>query len=85
MQFSILFVFFYKLIFFFRHFILCYSMVNEARKVTGKIRLSDFFQRIDIVQNKNNYDSFYRGLLTQSSQEQDQYVTEEVSKILFFN
>jgi len=60
-------------------------MVNEARKVTGKIRLSDFFQRIDIVQNKNNYDSFYRGLLTQSSQEQDQYVTEEVSKILFFN
>lgn len=58
-------------------------MFNEARKLTGKIRLSDFFQRIDIVQKNDNYNSFYRGLLTQNSNEQDQYFTEEVSDISY--
>lgn len=58
-------------------------MFNEARRVTKKIRLSDFFQRIDIVQKNDNYDSFYRGLLTQNANEQDQYFTEEVNHILY--
>lgn len=57
-------------------------MFNEARKLTGKIRLSDFFQRTDIVQKNDNYDSFYRGLLTQKAHEQDQYITKEVSNVL---
>jgi hypothetical protein len=53
-------------------------LVNEARKVTSKIRLSDFFLRTDIVQRGDNYDSFNRGLLSQYSQDQDQYFTAEV-------
>lgn len=53
-------------------------MVNEARRVTSTIRLSDFFSRVDIVQRNENYDSFIRGLLTQQSQGQDQYFTAEV-------
>lgn len=57
-------------------------MYNEARKPTGGIRLSDFFQKIDIVQSKDNYDSFYRGLLTQKAQEQDEFITKEVCFIL---
>lgn len=55
-----------------------YSLVNEARNVTSKLRLGDFFQRTDIVQKKDNYDSFIRGLLSQIAQEQDQYYTSEV-------
>lgn len=59
-----------------------YSLYNESRKVTSKIRLSDFYLRSDIVQNKDNYDSFTRGLLTQNSQEQDEFFTEEVYTII---
>ncbi|XP_015374037.1 PREDICTED: peroxidase-like [Diuraphis noxia] len=59
------------------------DLINEARKVTSKIRLSDFFLRTDIVQRGDNYDSFTRGLLSQISQEQDQYFTSEVSEYLF--
>jgi len=55
-----------------------YSLVNEARQVKSKIRLSDFFQRTDIVQREDNFDSLTRGLLTQIAQEQDQYYTSEV-------
>jgi len=53
-------------------------LVNEARKVTSKIRLSDFFLRTDIVQRGDNYDSFTRGLLSQITQDQDQFFTAEV-------
>ncbi|XP_060870430.1 peroxidase-like [Metopolophium dirhodum] len=59
------------------------DLVNEARQVKSKIRLSDFFQRTDIVQRGDNFDSLTRGLLTQISQEQDQYFTSEVSEYLF--
>ncbi|XP_022162140.1 peroxidase-like [Myzus persicae] len=60
-----------------------FDLVNEARNVTSKLRLGDFFQRTDIVQKKDNYDSFIRGLLSQIAQEQDQYYTSEVSEYLF--
>lgn len=53
-------------------------MVDENRNVTSKIRLRDYFFKPDIVQEKDNYDSFTRGLLTQHSQEQDAFYTEEV-------
>lgn len=53
-------------------------MLSETRKFTSKIRLSDFFLRSDIVQRGDNYDSFTRGLLGQTAQEQDQYFTPEV-------
>lgn len=49
----------------------------------SKIRLGDFFFKPDIVQRQGNYDSFIRGLLTQHSQEVDQYFTEEVPKIQY--
>lgn len=52
--------------------------MNEDRRITSKIRLSDFFFRSDIVQKNDNYDSFTRGMLTQRSQSQDQFFTEEV-------
>lgn len=61
-----------------QNFYIDYRLVNEARKVTSKIRLSDFYLRSDIVQRKDNYDSFTRGLLTQPPQGQDQFFTEEV-------
>lgn len=54
-------------------------MVSEARLVTSKMRLSDFYIRTDIVQRKENYDNFMRGMLTQHAQGQDQFFTEEVS------
>lgn len=49
----------------------------------SKIRLGDFYFKPDIVQRQGNYDSFIRGLLTQHSQEVDQYFTEEVRKIQY--
>lgn len=55
-----------------------YSLFSEARNVVSKIRLSDYFTKPQIVQNQNNYDSFTRGLLTQNSQAQDEFFTEEV-------
>lgn len=54
-------------------------MFNEARRVTGSLRLSDVFSKTDMVQSNDNYDSFLRGMLTQKAQEQDQFVTNEVS------
>lgn len=59
-------------------------MVSETRRVTSRIRLSDFYLRSDIVQKDKNYDSFTRGLLTQHAQGQDQFFTEEVGVILLF-
>lgn len=47
--------------------------------MTSKIRLSDFYFRTDIVQRKENYDNFMRGMLTQHAQGQDQFFTEEVN------
>lgn len=55
-----------------------YSLVNESRQTTSKLRLSDIFLRPDIVQNKDNYDSLVRGMLTQHAQGQDQFFTKEV-------
>jgi len=62
-------------------FLFHYRLVSEARKITSKIRLSDYFFKPDIVQKQDNYDSFTRGLLTQKAQEVDQYFTEEVYTI----
>jgi len=45
------------------------------------IRLSDSFFNVESVQKKNNYDSFTRGMLTQSVQKQDRFFTDEVSII----
>ncbi|XP_060871134.1 peroxidase-like isoform X1 [Metopolophium dirhodum] len=56
------------------------ELVSEARKITSRIRISDFFFKPDIVQRQDNYDSFTRGLLTQHAQEVDQYFTEEISE-----
>jgi len=53
-------------------------LVSEARKTVSTIRLSDSFFNIDIVQRKDNYDSLTRGMLTQSTQKQDQFFTDEV-------
>lgn len=61
-----------------KHFLFNYRLVSEARKITSKIRLSDFYFKPDIVQRQDNYDSFTRGLLTQPAQEVDQYYTVEV-------
>jgi len=44
----------------------------------SRLRLSDFFLRSDVVQSKDNYDSFIRGMLTQHAQGQDQFFTTEV-------
>ncbi|VVC25042.1 Hypothetical protein CINCED_3A001808 [Cinara cedri] len=59
------------------------ELMNEARRVTSRIRLSDFYFKTDIVQRNDNFDAFTRGLLTQRAQEQDQFFTEEVSEFLF--
>lgn len=59
---------------------LFYSLVDESRQTTSKLRLSDIFLRPDIAQNKDNYDSLVRGMLTQHAQGQDQFFTREVFK-----
>ncbi|XP_022170134.1 peroxidase-like isoform X2 [Myzus persicae] len=56
------------------------EMVSEARNITSRIRLKDFFFKPDIIQRQGNYDSFTRGLLKQHVQEIDQYFTEEISE-----
>jgi len=58
------------------------ELMSESRRVTSKLRLSDLFLRTDIVQKNDNYDSFFRGLITQHAHEQDQYITEEISEYL---
>lgn len=63
---------------FFSFFFFFYSLVNEARRTTSKILLRDYYFKTDIVQGQGNYDNFVRGLLTQPTQEQDQFFTEEV-------
>lgn len=77
-------IFFTNLDFLLIWFVLC-SLYNEARKITAKIRLSDFFLKTDVVQRKDNYDSFTRGLLTQHAQGQDEFFTEEVQKFNILN
>uniref|UniRef100_A0A2S2NAX9 Peroxidase n=1 Tax=Schizaphis graminum TaxID=13262 RepID=A0A2S2NAX9_SCHGA len=57
------------------------ELVSEARKITSKIRLSDYFFKPDIVQKQDNFDSFTRGLLTQKAQEVDKYFTKEISEL----
>jgi len=59
-------------------FFFFYSLVSESRQTTSTLRLSDIFLRPDIVQNKDNYDSLIRGMLTQHAQGQDQFFTTEV-------
>ncbi|XP_015374036.1 PREDICTED: peroxidase-like [Diuraphis noxia] len=59
------------------------DLVSESRQTTSKLRLSDIFLRSDIVQDKDNYDSLIRGMLTQHAQGQDQFFTKEITEFLF--
>ncbi|XP_060870138.1 peroxidase-like [Metopolophium dirhodum] len=59
------------------------DLVSESRQTTSTLRLSDIFLRPDIAQNKDNYDSLVRGMLTQHAQGQDQFFTKEITEFLF--
>lgn len=59
-------------------------MVNEARRTTSRIPLRDVYFKTDMVHGNGNYDNLVRGLLTQPSQEQDQFFTEEVPTYVYY-
>lgn len=64
-------------------YILFYSLVDESGNVTSKIRLRDYYFIPEIVQKKDNYDHFSRGLLTQNAQDQDHTTQKKYILYLF--
>nr|CAD7590042.1 unnamed protein product [Timema genevievae] len=58
-------------------------MVTEARDTTSVLRLSDHFNRPEVIRARDNFDSLTRGLTTQKMMETDQFFTTELTNYLF--
>nr|CAD7442712.1 unnamed protein product [Timema bartmani] len=58
-------------------------MVTEARDTTNVLRLSDHFNRPEVIRVRDNFDSLTRGLTTQKMMEADQFFTTELTNYLF--
>ncbi|XP_050538281.1 peroxidase-like isoform X5 [Daktulosphaira vitifoliae] len=59
------------------------NLMNEFRKTTSSLQLSDVFFKSDLVQENDNFDSITRGMITQHAQGQDQFFTSQISNLLF--
>nr|CAI5835303.1 unnamed protein product [Callosobruchus analis] len=53
------------------------DLVTEERNSYGTLRLSDWFNRPQIIEERNNFDDLSRGLNTQPQHASDQYHTSE--------
>nr|CAD7260308.1 unnamed protein product [Timema shepardi] len=58
-------------------------MVTEARGTSNVLRLSDHFNRPQVIRARDNFDSLTRGLTTQKMMETDQFYTAELTNYLF--
>ncbi|CAG2053635.1 unnamed protein product, partial [Timema podura] len=61
----------------------CFRMVTEARDTTSVLRLSDHFNRPEVIRARDNFDSLTRGFTTQKMMETDQFFTTELTNYLF--
>ncbi|XP_050506213.1 peroxidase-like [Diabrotica virgifera virgifera] len=59
------------------------DLVTEERTSYGSLRLSDWFNRPQILEEGNNFDELARGLNTQPELAADQYHTSEITQFLF--
>nr|CAD7205794.1 unnamed protein product [Timema douglasi] len=62
-----------------------YSLVTEHRSSYSSLRLSDHFNRPEIIEEGENFDHLIRGMTTQSQECTDQYFTSEITRYLFRN
>lgn len=56
--------------------------MSETRETTRTMRISDVFMRPRVLEQEDNYDSFGRGMATQSFQKADKFFDEEVKDFL---
>ncbi|KAK7872171.1 hypothetical protein R5R35_001734 [Gryllus longicercus] len=61
------------------------KLVGEHRESYEALRLSDHFNRPEVIEQGDNMDKLIRGLATQPQQAVDQYFTSEITKFLFRN
>ncbi|CAH1962659.1 unnamed protein product [Acanthoscelides obtectus] len=59
------------------------DLVTEERNSYGTLRLSDWFNRPQIIEERNNFDDLSRGLNTQPQDASDQFHTSEITQFLF--
>ncbi|CAH1099661.1 unnamed protein product [Psylliodes chrysocephalus] len=59
------------------------DLVTEKRSSYGSLRLSDWFNRPQILEEGDNFDQLARGLNTQPESASDQYHTSEITQFLF--
>nr|CAH7728344.1 unnamed protein product [Callosobruchus chinensis] len=59
------------------------DLVTEERNSYGTLRLSDWFNRPQIIEERNNFDDLSRGLNTQPQHASDQFHTSEITQFLF--
>ncbi|XP_012141532.2 peroxidase [Megachile rotundata] len=61
------------------------NLVNKHRYSNGALRLSDHFNRPEIIEQNNNMDDLTRGLSYQPQKASDQFFDEEITQYLFRN
>ncbi|XP_066589731.1 peroxidase-like isoform X2 [Prorops nasuta] len=61
------------------------KLFKEPRYSVSAARLSDWFNRPQVIEQDNNFDDLTRGLATQPQQESDQYFDREITNYLFRN
>uniref|UniRef100_A0A8D8RDW0 Peroxidase n=1 Tax=Cacopsylla melanoneura TaxID=428564 RepID=A0A8D8RDW0_9HEMI len=61
------------------------QLIAESRHILQELRLSDHFNRPELIEDKDNHDNLIRGLTTQSQEEVDPYFTSELTDFLFRN
>ncbi|XP_068625548.1 peroxidase-like [Battus philenor] len=59
------------------------QVINENRKLENEIRISDWFNRPVILEEKDNFDGLVRGLSFQPEDRSDQYFNIEITQYLF--
>ncbi|KAK5650910.1 hypothetical protein RI129_001939 [Pyrocoelia pectoralis] len=59
------------------------NLVTEHREVNGNIRLSDWFNRPAILEERDNFDELTRSLSTQAQRKSTQFVDSEITQFLF--
>ncbi|XKL59209.1 hypothetical protein PGB90_000225 [Kerria lacca] len=60
-----------------------FSFVGKERKDSRRFRLSDFLNNVIFLKDDDNFDGSIRGVTVQSQEQQDQFLTHEITRFLF--
>ncbi|KAJ9595023.1 hypothetical protein L9F63_013689, partial [Diploptera punctata] len=61
------------------------NLINEHRYNDGALRLSNHFNRPQVIEDGNNFDDLARGMHTQPQEASDKFFTTEITLFLFRN